>query len=374
MKQFFQILNQDSDTKARVGLIRTEHGEVETPNFIPDATYGAVKHLSAEDLSSVGLQMILGNVYHLGIRPGTDLIRKFGGLGKFMNWTGPILTDSGGWQVFSMVYSHRMGKVLEDGIEFKDHLTGNKHMLTPQSSIQMQLDLGADILMSLDYPIAPEDTSSTNQRSVRLTTKWAGIGNEFFEDTPESKNKMLMAIVQGANNKEMRKKCFEDLEKIGHFAGYGFGGVPEQNEVLEFTANLIPDDRLRYVMGCGTPVQIVQAVAMGWDLFDCVIPTRNARHGVAYTFEGEVKINQEKYCEDKEPIEKGCDCYACKNYSRAYIRHLLKVNESLGQRLMTVHNLRFYVWLMAKIRESIKKEELDKFKKDLEGKYGYRCG
>jgi queuine tRNA-ribosyltransferase len=334
-------------------VINTASGSVNTPAFIPDATYGAVKHLSTLELKQLGQQMILGNVYHLGIRPGIKQIKKLGGLKKFMKWDGPLLTDSGGWQVFSLIYSHQMGKISEDGVEFKDHLSGDLHQLTPEISIQDQLDLGSDILMCLDYPVAPGDLSQTNERSVRLTTKWAKTAYEYFQKNKDKQN--LLAIVQGASDKEMRLKSFQELEKITDWPGYAFGGVPEDMEILEYTARLIPDKKLRYVMGGSPPVQMLELITQGWDLFDCVVPTRNARHGVAYTFFGEVKIMQEGYRLDEQPVEKDCDCFACQNYSRAYIRHLLKVNEPFGQRLMTIHNLYFYNHLLEKVRISIKK-------------------
>ncbi|MFH1561646.1 MAG: tRNA guanosine(34) transglycosylase Tgt [Patescibacteria group bacterium] len=359
----FKVLVSDSQSRARTGIIKTAHGDVKTPCFIPDATYGAVKHLSSEELQSLGLQMLLGNIYHLGIRPGTKLIKKMGGLRKFMNWPGPILTDSGGWQVFSLVVKNGMGRVLEHGIEFQDHLSGAKHLLTPDRSIQMQLDVDSDIVMVLDYPVLPGTAEGANRYSVTLTTRWAKESNQYFLKQKESKDKMLMVIIQGANSKQLRQRSFEELEEAGPFAGYGFGGPPEDKEVLEFTARLIPDDRLRYLMGSGTPSEIVKAVAMGWDLFDCVVPTRNARHGLAYTFKGEVRVLQSQYQTDSGPIEKGCPCLACQNYSRSYIRHLLKVKEPLGQRLMTIHNLHFYMRLMEKIRTSIEKGEFKKLVK-----------
>jgi len=364
MEQIFQVIARDKRTKARIGRLTTAHGLVETPTFLPDATYGAVKHLSAEELRLIGLQMILGNAYHLGLRPGADLIKKLGGLGEFMGWDRPILTDSGGWQAFSLVYLHKLGRVIEGGIHFRDQLAGTAHFLTPERSIRQQLDLGADVLMSFDYPISPADTGKENERSVRLTVNWAKAGREYFEKQKDSKGKILLAIIQGANDRKMRRRCYEELEAVSAFSGYGFGGVPENEEILEYTAGLIPDDRLRYVMGCGTPVQIIKAVGMGWDLFDCVVPTRNARHGVAYTFCGEIKILQGCYRTDKKPIEAGCDCAACRAYSRAYIRHLLKVGEPLGQRLMTIHNLRFYMRLMGRIKKAVLTGKFDLFQRE----------
>lgn len=357
MNKYFQVEKEDKNSRARVGEIKTDNGVVKTPCFIPDATYGAVKHLSSQDLKDVGLQMVLGNIYHLGIRPGTKLIKNMGGLRKFMNWDGPVLTDSGGWQVFSLVYRHKMGKVEKDGIRFKDHVSGIEHFLTPEKCLQQQLDVDSDILMVLDYPIAPEGGINENNYSVSLTVKWARKAKQYLEG--EKKDKMMMAIIQGANDKDKRKECFTRLEKINNWPGYGFGGPTVNDEIIDYTADLIPADRLRYLMGAGPPEQIVRSAAMGWDLFDCVVPTRNARHGLAYTFSGKVRIYKEKYKLDKNPIEKGCSCFACQNYSRAYIRHLIKIDEPLGKRLMTIHNLTFYMRLMKRIREDVRKDRFE---------------
>jgi queuine tRNA-ribosyltransferase len=351
--KFFKVKTKDKNSRARVGEIKTEKGVVETPCFIPDATYGAVKHLSGEDLKRIGLQMILGNIYHLGIRPGTEVIKKLGGLGEFMNWNGPILTDSGGWQVFSLIYQYGMGEVKKDGIEYKDHLTGKKHWLTPEKCLEDQLDIGSDILMILDYPVAADAEENKNRYSVSTTLRWAKKAFQFWCDKPEFEDKMMMAIIQGANSEKLRKKCYQQLEAVWSWPGYGFGGPTVNNEIIDYTAGLIPEDRLRYLMGAGPPGQIVRSVSMGWDLFDCVVPTRNARHGLAYTFSGEIRIYKAKYELDKSPIEDNCPCWACQNYSRAYIRHLLKIEEPLGKRLMTIHNLTFYMRLMKKIREDI---------------------
>ena len=354
MNKVFEVVVQDKKTKARVGKIKTLHGVIETPAFIPDATYGTVRHLSSQDLERIGLQIVLGNIYHLSLRPGIKTIKKLGSLHSFMNWKKPLITDSGGFQVFSLVYRHQMGKILEKGVRFKDPLTGNQHLLTPKKSIEMQLKVGSDILMVLDYPVVGSASKKDNQISVRLTTKWARLSKQAFKKNKLSRGRVLMAIIQGANSKQMRKKSFQELEAIGPFPGYGFGGPPLNEKILQYTANLIPNNRIRYVMGGGTPQDIIKAVCMGWDLFDCVIPTRNARHGLLYTFKGELRITQNKYTLDKKPIEKDCPCLACQNYSRAYIRHLLKVGEPLGQRLATLHNLTFYIRLMKKIRKSIK--------------------
>jgi queuine tRNA-ribosyltransferase len=352
--QFFEVKTKDKSSQARVGEIKTSRGTIETPCFIPDATYGAVKHLTAEDLGQVGLQMILGNIYHLRIRPGTETIKKLGGLHQLMNWNGPILTDSGGWQVFSLIYQYGMGKIKKDGIEYKDHLTGQKHWLTPEKCLEDQLNIGSDILMILDYPVAAKAEENENRYSVSTTVRWAKKAKIFYDQHPKMKEKMMMAIIQGANSKELRKECFAELESLWPWPGYGFGGPTVNDEIIEYTASLIPQNRLRYLMGAGPPEQIVRAVDQGWDLFDCVIPTRNARHGMAYTFSGSVKIYQKQYELDDSPIEKDCPCLACQGYTRAYIRHLLKIDEPVGKRLMTIHNLTFYMRLMRKIRQDIK--------------------
>ncbi len=296
MEKAFKIIIKDKHTEARLGEIVTNHGKITTPAFIPDATYGAVKHISSQELKDIGLQIILGNIYHLWLRPGIKTIKKLGGLHKFMNWHKSIITDSGGFQAFSLVYSHSMGKVLEEGVEFKDHLSGSAHFLTPKISIDNQLKINADILMTLDYMVDHKNVSKfENERSVRLTVKWAKICKEYFDKQDKTKGKILMAIIQGANHKALRKKCFQELEKIADFPGYGYGGLPFSDELLGFIGKLIPEYKIRYVMGCGKPKEILKAVSLGWDLFDCVIPTRNARHGLLYTFNGELKIMQKIY-------------------------------------------------------------------------------
>ena len=367
MAKFFQILTKDKTTNGRLGLIKTLHGNIHTPAFIPDATLAAVKHLSSAELEKIGLQIVLGNIYHLNLRPGIKIIEKLGGLHSFMAWPKPIITDSGGFQVFSLVYKSKMGKILTNGVEFKDHLTGQKHLLTAKKSIAAQLKINSDILMVLDYPVFGHSSKKDNQQSVALTTSWAKQSKKAFDQINQKKGLIIMAIIQGANSLKMRKKSFQELEAIYSWPGYGFGGPPLNQKVLKYTAQLIPPNRIRYVMGGGTPKDILKAVAMGWDLFDCVIPTRNARHGLLYTFKGEIRISQQKYQYDKKPIEKGCPCQACRavnqagqKYSRAYLRHLFKAKEPLALRLFTLHNLTFYMRLMKKIRENIKKGSLKK--------------
>jgi len=365
----FSVIDRDNKTKARAGVIKTPSGKVLTPCFIPDATYGAVKHLSSPELKEIGLQMILGNSYHLWIRPGSKVLKKAGGLREFMDWKGPLLTDSGGWQVFSLVYRNKMGRVGNAGIEFQDHLSGKKHFLTPKKCVDIQMDINPDILMVLDYPISPTGNKTDNELSVKLTTKWAKESLDAFGKHKNNKGKILLAIVQGANSKTLREQSFKQLENTSSFPGYGFGGPPESQEILKYTANLIPDNRLRYLMGGGPPGQIVNAVGMGWDLFDCVVPTRNARHGTIYTFKGKLNLNNAKFKYDQKPIEKDCPCLACTTYSRSYLHHLLKVKEPLGPRLFTLHNLTFYMRLMDWIRKSIKKDEFNKVQSWVEKHY-----
>ncbi len=355
MKKVFTVTSEDKTTRARTGQITTAQGPVLTPAFVPDATLGVVKHLSSLELKTMGLQMLLGNIYHLWLRPGVPVVKKMGGLHQFMDWHGPIITDSGGFQVLSLVYKNKMGKVLANGIKFKDHLTGTLHFLTPEKSIDMQLGVGSDILMVLDYPVLENSNLKDNKQSVKLTTAWAKESKNYF-DKHSRKDQILMAIIQGAGNMPLRKQSFEELEKVGPFPGYGFGGPPLNEKILAYTASLIPQDRIRYVMGGGTPRDIIKAVAMGWDLFDCVIPTRNARHGLLYTFKGEVRISQTKYKLDKKPIEADCPCLACQTYTKAYLRHLFKAKEPLALRLFSLHNLTFYMRFMKRIRKSIETE------------------
>lgn len=361
----FQINTKSKKSKARQGTLKTLHGEIQTPCFYPDATYGAVKFLSPQELNEIGLQMVLGNVYHLGLRPGAKVIKELGGLHKFMNWDKPILTDSGGFQAFSLVHRNNMGVVLDNGVLFYDHITGAEHLLTPQLSIEMQFEMGSDILMSFDDCIFAGEDENVNKRSVELTTKWGKISKETFENlTKDLKEKpMLFGIVQGGRNLELRKKSAEELIEID-FDGYGYGGwTSDENgnmlfEVFDFTVNLIPENKPRYLMGLGTPDDIRQAVQMGYDMFDCVIPTRNARHGSLFTSEGIVKIKNKKYNLDKTTLDPNCDCYTCKNFSKGYLNHLFRVKEPLGYRLATLHNLRFYMKTMQEIRDEISNDKL----------------
>ncbi len=347
----FEVIKSNPNSKARLGKIITPHGVVETPAFAPDATYGVVKHLSSNDLNTIGLSIVLGNSYHLSIRPGVDLIKQQGGLHYFMKWDGPMITDSGGYQVFSLVHAKQMGKVLDHGVEFRDHVTGNKHLLTPTTAIQNQLTLGSDILVVLDYPVFPNASIKDNEYSVERTTQWAKESKQAFISDPRSKGKILIAVIQGANDFKLRKRSYEELAEIG-FDGFAFGGHPEKDDVAAYTANIIPDEKLKYMMGAGPPEDIIKFAKMGWDLFDCVVPTRNARHGLLYTSEGNLRIDKSQFQADQNPIDNVCKCELCTTYSRSYLYHLFKVKEPLAARLATIHNLTFYMRLMRNIQES----------------------
>ncbi len=353
----FKITAKSKTTQARAGILQTLHGEIRTPCFYPDATYGAVKFLSSEELEEIGLQMVLGNVYHLGLRPGPEIIKEAGGLHKFMNWERPILTDSGGFQAFSLVHRNNMGKVLDEGVLFQDHLSGAKHLLTPEVSIQMQLDMESDILMSFDDCIFAGEDNATNIRSVELTTKWAIISKETFEKKNSKDKRLLFGIVQGGKDLKLRKRSAEELIEIG-FDGYGYGGWTSDDngmlfDVFEYTVDQLPIEKPRYLMGLGTPEDIKKAFKLGYDMFDCVIPTRNARHGMLFTSEGILRIKNSKLKNDFKTVDPECDCKLCKNYTRGYLHHLFKVGEPLGQRLATIHNLRFYTRMMEELREGV---------------------
>ncbi len=367
----FKLLEGDNKTDRRIALLMTRLGVVGTPVFMPIATKGAVKNLTSEELKSLGAELILGNTYHLWLRPGTEIIKKAGGLHEFINWSGPILTDSGGFQVFSLA-QHR--KITDKGAEFRDPKGGAKYLLTPEKSIQIQLDLDSDIIMVLDECPPFPSTHEKVEAAVERTTRWARRCKNYFETQIKklkSKNKgyrkpLLFAIVQGGIYKELRQRSAKELLEIG-FDGYAIGGVavgePRDylNKVLEFVLPLLPKNKPRYLMGLGKPEEIVAAVNVGIDMFDCVIPTREARHGRLYRFKNHnlksgnfyetIQIGKKKFAKDFEPVDESCACYACKNYSRAYLAHLFRTDEPLALRLATIHNLKFYLELMESLRK-----------------------
>lgn len=359
----FNILKKNKATSARTGILKTNHGDIKTPFFMPIATKGVVKGMSADDMKDLEAQILLSNTYHLYLRPGLDLIKKASGLHKFMNWDGPILTDSGGYQVFSLC---KMRKLDEQGVTFRSHIDGGETILTPEDSIKAQITFGSDIAMALDECIPYPSEYSYVKDSVELTTRWALRCKEEFNNV-KSKNK-LFGIVQGSIYEDLRKKSAKDLIKIG-FDGYAIGGLavgePEDKklEVLDYTTPHLPEGKPRYLMGEGTPQGILEAIKRGMDMFDCVIPTRNARHGLLYTdlnlsglekieFKS-VRIKNEKYKEDLSSLDSRCNCHTCENYSKAYLRHLFMMGDYLGQRLATIHNISFYMKMMQKIRENI---------------------
>ena len=352
------------DGEARRGEVSTAHGTFQTPAFMPVGTYGAVKSVSPEILEKINAEIILSNTYHLMERPGVEIIKLNGGLHNFMSWNKPILTDSGGYQVFSLAKKRR---VTEEGIEFNSALNGNKLFLNPEKCMDLQLSYGVDIAMVLDectpYPAEVE----VAEKSMNLSLRWAQRSRDAFK----SENSSLFGIIQGGVYKELREQSLEALKNI-EFEGYAIGGlsVGEPKEDLQnitnFIAPMMPDDKPRYLMGVGTPLDIVKAVESGVDMFDCVIPTRHARNGYLYTSDGVVKIRNSIHKDSLEKLDKQCDCYTCKNFSRSYLHHLDKTKEMLGSTLQTIHNLSFYLNLMRNLRLSIETGTLQSFVKEFE--------
>jgi len=406
----FKLLHKDPNTRARAGVLETAHGTIETPVFMPVGTQGTVKSLSVEDLKSCSAQVILGNAYHLYLRPGLGIIEKSGGLHKFIGWDRPTLTDSGGYQVFSLA---KLRKLSDEGAEFSSHIDGSKHFLTPERVIDIQRILGSDIMMMFDecvhYPAARDYV----EQSLELTTRWARRSKEYFMESGSicrndeaaviarasspkgvapkqsekeiassltafaprnDKRQLLFGIVQGSTYLDLRKRAVEELVNIG-FDGYAIGGVsvgePEQliYEIAEYTAGLLPEDKARYLMGVGMPPDMLEAISRGIDMFDCVVPTRNGRNGQAFTWGGELQLRNALYKEDTRPIDESCGCFACRNHTRAYIRHLFNAEEILGLRLVSLHNIYFYVRLIQMSREAILENRFEKFKKEFLDKY-----
>ncbi len=349
---------------ARSGTLKTSHGDIQTPFFMPIATAGAIKGLTTDEIKDLGGQILLSNTYHLHLRPGEDTVEKAGGLHKFMNWNGPILTDSGGYQIFSLA---KIRKLKDDGVEFQSHLDGKKIFLTPEKAIEIQMKLGSDIIMVLDECPAADKDKKYVEKSLKLTTQWAARCKKFHESRDTEHESRLFGIVQGGMHPDLRKQSAKELVDIG-FDGYAIGGlsVGEPNEVmyemLDTTVPHLPKDKPRYLMGVGTPEDILEAVSRGIDMFDCVLPTRNARHGYLFTSTGIVRIKNEQYKEDFSPLDPNCDCYTCQNFTKAYLRHLFMANEILSIRLNTLHNIAFYLNLMSDIRKAIEEDRFDEFK------------
>lgn len=363
----FTIVHQDKASQARVGLLNTAHGVVKTPAFMPVGTQATVKTLSAQELLDCNIQIVLSNAYHLYLRPGREVVKQAGGLHKFMGWSGPILTDSGGFQVFSLAV---LRKITEKGVEFQSHIDGSRHFLTPEDIIGIQQDLGSDILMPLDECVHYPAERDYARESLRLTNIWARRSQDVFSRQKEQKAGLLFGIIQGSTYLDLRKQAAEALLEMD-FSGYALGGVsvgePEglKFEILEHTLQFLPKEKPHYAMGIGTPEDILKAVAIGIDMFDCVMPTRHARNGTAFTKSGKLVLRNAPYASDYQPIEEGCKCFTCSNnYTRAYIRHLVNADEILGIRLVSLHNVYFYAKLMETIREAIQQDKFLELKKE----------
>ena len=352
---------------ARRGTLRFPRGEIRTPAFMPVGTYGTVKGLTPEDLESLGADIILGNTFHLMLRPGSDLIAELGGLHRFMHWSRPILTDSGGFQVFSLAERR---KVSEQGVEFRAPTDGSRVWLTPERAMEVQAELGSDIRMIFDECTDYPADEATARESMELSLRWARRSLDAFKaGQTEASGAAVFGIVQGGMYPDLRSASLEGLLELG-FDGLAIGGLsvgePEDERlaVLEHTTPSMPADRPRYLMGVGTPADIVKAVARGIDMFDCVMPTRNARNGHMFTEQGVIRIRNARYRTDERPLQEGCECYTCRNYSRAYLRHLDHCGEMLGGRLNTIHNLHYYQSLMARIRDAIEAGRFAEFARD----------
>ena len=357
----FEILKNDITSQARLGRIDTDHGSFSTPAFLPVGTQGTIKSLTPEELVEVNVEAILGNTYHLYLRPGHETIGRLGGLHTFIHWERPILTDSGGYQIFSL---GDLRKISEEGVTFQSHLDGSLHFLTPEKVMEIQRTLGSDIAMVLDECISYPSSYEYAKSSTQLTTRWAKRCLQGrYENDPA-----LFAIVQGSVYRDLREASAQDLVQIG-FQGYAIGGLSvgepksAMRDVLEWTIPFLPESAPRYLMGVGTPEDILEAVLRGIDLFDCVLPTRNARNGTLFTRLGKISIKQAQYTEDRRPIDESCVCYTCRHYSRAYLRHLYLSKEILSSRLNTIHNLYYYMDLMNRVREAIRENRLLEFYK-----------
>ncbi|HEX7815782.1 tRNA guanosine(34) transglycosylase Tgt [Dyella sp.] len=351
-----------TDGAARRGQLTLNHGVVETPAFMPVGTYGSVKAMTPRDIRDIGAQIILGNTFHLFLRPGLEVVERFGGLHRFIGWDGPILTDSGGFQVFSLAHKR---KITEEGVNFASPVDGSKVFLSPEVSMRIQTALNSDIAMIFDECTPYPATEKVAQSSMELSLRWAERSRRAFDELGNPN--ALFGIVQGSTYEHLRRRSAEELVRIG-FHGYAVGGLAvgepeaERNHTLDVTLPLLPHNQPRYLMGVGRPEDIVEAVCRGIDMFDCVMPTRNARNGFLFTDQGTLRIRNAKFITDTRVIEEGCDCYACANgFSRAYLRHLDRCNEILASQLATMHNLRHYQRLMAGLRQAIAEQRLDAF-------------
>ena len=366
----YELLHIDKTTGARRGVVHTPHGDIQTPIFMPVGTQATVKSMTVEELKENGAQIILSNTYHLYLRPGEKIVKEAGGLHNFMRWDRPILTDCGGFQVFSL---SDLRTISEDWVEFKSHLDGSKHFFSPEKVMQIEEDLGADIIMSFDECCPYPSTYEYTKNSMERTTRWAVRCKEAHKNTDKQ---ALFGIIQGGFYEDLRKKSAEDLIKLD-FPGYAIGGIsvgePKEEfiKMLKFTAPLMPENKPRYLMGVGSPDYLLEAAMAGIDMCDCVLPTRIARNGTAMTSHGKVVVRNATYAEDFTPLDPECDCYTCRNYTRAYIRHLVKCNEILGVRLLSIHNIKFLTNLMERVRMEIENDNLANFVNEFYKKYGY---
>ena len=366
----FTLEKKSSQCKARTGTIETNHGVIKTPVFMPVGTRATVKAMNNDELKAIGSQIILSNTYHLYLKPGQEIIRKADGLHKFMNWDRPILTDSGGFQVFSL---SKTRKITEEGVQFRSHIDGSKHFISPEKSMEIQNDLGSDIMMAFDecvpYPASYEYTEDSMKRTLR----WLKRCKDYHKNTDKQN---LFGIIQGGMYKDLREYSAKNTIDFD-LPGYAIGGLSVGEprdlmiDLLDFTTDFMPENKPRYLMGVGTPDYLFEAVEHGVDMCDCVLPTRIARNGTALTSKGKLVVKNAKYKDDFSALDDKCDCYACKNHTRAYIRHLLNVDEILGARLLSIHNLRFLIKLMENIRKSIEEDRYLEFKDEFYRNYGY---
>lgn len=366
----YRLIKKEKHTGARLGEIVTPHGTFKTPMFMPVGTQASVKTMAPEDLKEMGAGIILSNTYHLWLRPGEDIVEKAGGLHKFMNWDRGVLTDSGGFQVFSLT---KLRDISEEGVAFKSHLNGEKLFLSPEKAIHVENALGADIMMSFDECPPFFESYDYVKKSVERTSRWAERGL-IAHQNPATQG--LFGIVQGAGFEDLRRQSARDLVGMD-FPGYSIGGLSvgeskgEMNRVLDFTTPMLPEDKPRYLMGVGSPDALIDGVIRGVDMFDCVLPTRIARNGTTMTSQGRLVVKNAKYSEDFRPLDPKCDCYVCKNYTRAYIRHLIKADETFGIHLTSYHNLYFLINLMHQVQDAIEQDNLLEFREAFFEEYGY---
>ncbi len=364
----FTVTHNDKESAARCGAMRLERGTLETPVFMPVGTQGTVKTLSPRDLHEAGAQIILGNAYHLFLRPGLDVIREAGGLHRFMGWDKPILTDSGGYQIFSLAL---LRKVKDEGVEFQSHLDGDRHFLRPEDVVDIQNALGADIMMPLDECVAYPASRDLAEKALTRTTLWARRSRERRQ---EGGSGVLFGIVQGSTYEDLRERSAAELKAVG-FQGYALGGlsVGEPQDLmynmLRFTAPHLPAGSPRYLMGVGLPEDILEAVSAGIDMFDCVVPTRYGRNGTAFTSRGKLTVRNAAFARDQTPLDPACGCYCCRNFTKSYLRHLFNAGEILGLRLVSLHNVTFFVGLLAGAREAIRAGRFADFRRDFDKEY-----